>query len=74
MARCDRCNEVTDTTTGSYFDLAMICPACEQRERKHPRFKDAVAAENKALSHGDWKFKGIGFPGWPQPRRQRATA
>lgn len=62
MAVCDRCNCRTFTESMSYFNTDLICKECERREREHPAFEKARAAETKAVALGDWNFKGIGCP------------
>ena len=45
----------------SYFDTSMICMDCDEKERKHPRFKKAHDAEMNACKGGNYNFKGIGY-------------
>lgn len=59
---CDRCHRPTSETIMSKFDTAVICLACEEREREHPDFAKACAAEEAAVRSGDFNFPGIGLP------------
>jgi hypothetical protein len=62
VMRCERCGKKALSLTGSYFNTQMICPDCDDRERKHPRFKDAVAADEAACRQGNYNYSGIGLP------------
>jgi hypothetical protein len=46
----------------SYFNRDILCPPCKNKERKHPRFKEAYDAESAAVRAGDYNFPGIGRP------------
>ena len=46
----------------SLFNEQMICIACIATEQAHPRFDEAVAAEEAALRRGEFNFPGIGLP------------
>ena len=46
----------------SLFNEQMICIACIATEQAHPRFDEAVAAEEAAVRRGDFNFPGIGLP------------
>jgi hypothetical protein len=48
--------------TGSYFNTQRICADCSRREREHPQFEEARAAEEAAVRGGDFSFIGIGKP------------
>ena len=39
------------------------CMACKDKERTHPRYAEAVAAECDAVQRGNTNFLGIGKPG-----------
>src|SRR5205823_3034422 len=60
--KCQRCGQEAFASTMSRFNTEMICLACEQRERQHPDYPKAVAAEEEALKRGDLNFPGIGKP------------
>lgn len=62
MERCQRCHKETGITTMSIFNTQMICMDCEQKERAHPRFEEAMDAEMEALRSGNFNFPGIGKP------------
>lgn len=46
----------------SYFNKNLICMSCSERERNHPLFAAATAAEAAAFEAGDLKLPGIGCP------------
>ena len=58
---CDRCFKKTTTTTGSYFNLQMICMDCYETEKKNPRYEEARRIENEQVLKGNYNFKGIGL-------------
>jgi hypothetical protein len=59
---CDRCHQPTRSTIMSYFNTDSLCSACTDRERAHPRFKEAQEAEERACREGNFNFAGIGLP------------
>ena len=60
---CDRCGgETHGKTIMSMFNQDVICTDCKDREKAHPKYKDAVEADNTAIKSGDYNFKGIGLP------------
>lgn len=60
MSTCDRCGKEAFALTGSYFNMEMICLACDKEEREDPRFEEARRAEHEAVRRGDFNFRGIG--------------
>lgn len=61
--KCDRCKKETMSYILSFFNLDMICSDCKEKEKAHPDYAKAVAAENEAVRNGDAMFPGIGKPG-----------
>lgn len=62
QSHCDRCGRSLENgRTMSRFNTQCICLECEERERHHPRYQEAVEAERTALARGDTHFPGIGF-------------
>jgi hypothetical protein len=59
---CARCSLPLTVSVVSRFNTDVICLACEAKERAHPRYQEAVAAERTALQSGDRNFRGIGLP------------
>jgi hypothetical protein len=59
---CDRCRRTVMSLTGAYFNTQRICADCSRREREHPQFEEARAAEEAAVHGGDFSFIGIGKP------------
>ena len=53
----------------SVFNEQMICIACIATEQAHPRFPEALAAEEAAVRRGDMNFPGIGLPPDLEPPR-----
>lgn len=62
MSICDRCLKETRVTIMSKFNLDIICGDCKEKERAHPRYKEADAAEVQAVRGGERNFPGIGKP------------
>ena len=62
MRKCERCNKPTHYTSGSYFNLQMICSSCESKERKHPQFQHALDTETQEVLKGNLNFEGVGLP------------
>lgn len=61
MGRCERCREDTQICM-SYFSCEMICGECENKERQHPKYQEARAAEAECVKQGNYNFSGIGKP------------
>ncbi len=59
---CDRCKDKTLGVTMSRFNTDMICRDCEEKEKAHPDYGEAVWMEAQAVKHGDMNFPGIGKP------------
>lgn len=58
---CDRCGD-NPPVIMSKFNTQMCCDGCIDRERNHPMYPQAAAAELAALRGGDYNFPGIGLP------------
>jgi hypothetical protein len=59
---CPRCGGNTSGGSTSYFNTEHVCPDCIDRERAHPAFAQAQAAEEAAVRAGDFNFPGVGCP------------
>lgn len=59
---CERCRAITGVFTGSWFNTQQICLACAEKERAHPDYERARAAENEAVRAGNYNFPGVGLP------------
>jgi hypothetical protein len=46
----------------SYFNDDTICMECDDKERAHPKFKEALEADQRAVRAGNYNFAGIGKP------------
>lgn len=66
---CHRCGSDSQVHTMSKFDTALLCLTCDDEERRHPKYREAVEAEAAALKKGDFHFQGIGWPEKPKPVR-----
>lgn len=60
--RCERCFKETKTWKMSRFCTEQICMECEEKEKQHPLYKEAVRTELEAVKNGDYNFEGIGKP------------
>lgn len=49
----------------SKFNVDLICPQCDDDERRHPDYPLAAKAEMEAVQRGNYNFPGIGWPGPP---------
>jgi len=59
---CQRCKKQTIVTIMSMFNTDIICMDCEDKEKNHPDYEKAVAAEMASVRRGDVNFSGIGKP------------
>ena len=59
---CARCHKPANPHTMSQFNTDIICMACKEKERLHPKYREAADAEHVAIRGGDYNFKGIGAP------------
>jgi hypothetical protein len=60
---CQRCGKKPcGTWTCSMFNTQRICMECKAKERVHPRYREAVEADNEAIRTGNYRFPGIGLP------------
>lgn len=59
---CDRCREETVAKIMSQFNTEQICLQCKKKEEEHPKYEEALKAEQEAIQRGNLNFKGIGLP------------
>ncbi len=59
---CHRCGEETRCHTMSRFNTQELCMTCLEKEKKHPKYEEAAAAELRAVEAGNYNFPGIGKP------------
>ena len=59
---CDRCHKKTMSSTMSRFNTDNICEPCEDKEKAHPRYKEAREVELEHVKRGNYNFPGIGKP------------
>jgi hypothetical protein len=60
--KCARCKKEVSVHTMSRFNTDNCCIDCIEREKKHPKYQEALRAENAAVKMGDYNFPGIGCP------------
>jgi len=46
----------------SIFNVQMICPRCEKREKAHPQYASAKETEMQEVRKGNYNFPGVGLP------------
>ena len=59
---CQRCGKEALAHITSMFNTQIICIDCKEKERQHPLYEKAVAADTAAIRQGDYNFPGIGKP------------
>jgi hypothetical protein len=70
---CDRCGRQDTASVTSWFNTETICMECSRKEREHPLFPAAKAAEEAACARGDFNFPGIGLPDDLRPRKENES-
>jgi hypothetical protein len=58
---CPRCGGDAALSMMSMFNTDMCCLECIEKEKQHPKYKEAVAADEAAISKGDYNYAGIGW-------------
>lgn len=56
---CERCHKKTSVTTMSWLNDETICLDCDEKEKLHPRYKEAKAAELQQVQQGNYNYKGL---------------
>ena len=59
---CDRCHGHAVARIMSKFNTEMICMECKKKEKEHPSYKAADAAEIASVRSGNMNFPGVGKP------------
>jgi hypothetical protein len=59
---CGRCGAACTVKAPIAFNREWLCPACESREKEHPAYPAARAAEEAQVLAGNYKFAGVGCP------------
>jgi len=59
---CERCKKETTHTIMSLFNQEMCCKECIEKERAHPKFKEATSQQLEEMQKGNYNFSGIGLP------------
>lgn len=60
---CDRCGRDGLSGSMSTFNRDMICPPCEDAERRHPDYEYALSRETAQVIAGNYNYPGVGWPG-----------
>lgn len=60
--RCDRCGASARALRMSMFNTEMLCQPCLGKEKRHPKYEEARAAEKREIEQGNYNFPGIGKP------------
>lgn len=59
---CERCGApLNGVRTMSRFNTQTICIKCSEKEKIHPRYGEALKADNEAIRSGNLNFEGIGY-------------
>jgi hypothetical protein len=58
---CVRCH-TNKPCIMSRFNVDWICGECETKEKAHPEYPRAAAAELAAVKRGEYNYPGIGKP------------
>jgi hypothetical protein len=59
---CARCRKETRQTQMSRFNTDICCPDCIDKEKEHPKYREAADAELAEVKKGNMNFPGIGKP------------
>lgn len=62
IKKCERCHQHLSCWTMSWFNTQHICMKCAEKEKQHPKYKEAVQAIKEAETKGNMNFEGIGLP------------
>jgi len=61
---CDRCGgSLEKGRQMSRFNQDCLCMDCIKKEKQHPDYEKAAAAELAAVKGGNRDFAGVGWPG-----------
>ncbi len=59
---CDRCaGSLENGRIMSMFNNDCICMKCKDKEKEHPKYKDAQDADHAEIVKGNYNFAGIGY-------------
>lgn len=60
QTKCDRCGgSLEEGRTMSMFNTECICMKCKEKERKDPRYKEALEADMEQIKLGNYNYPGI---------------
>jgi len=59
---CWRCGKADGAFTMSRFNTDRICMNCQDLEKAHPKYQEAVNAELIQVQQGNYNYEGIGKP------------
>ena len=57
--KCHRCNEASGAYTMSFLNTQMICMECDEKEKEHPRYKEAKDEELRQVQAGNMNYGGL---------------
>jgi hypothetical protein len=57
--KCDRCGETNSAFMMSKLNTDNLCRKCIDKEKNHPRYKEASEAEHQAVVNGDYNYPGL---------------
>lgn len=57
--KCGRCGKVSDTLKMSMLNTDYCCSECIAKEKKHPRYQEAVEAERAEVLNGNYNYPGL---------------
>lgn len=57
--KCDRCKRTDVSLTMSRLNTDMCCPECLAKEKKHPRYQEALEAEMAEVRKGNYNYPGL---------------
>lgn len=66
--KCERCGGSLVNADGnkecitSMFNKERICMRCKERERAHPKYREALETERAQVMMGNREYDGIGCP------------
>lgn len=60
--KCSRCVKQAHPYIMSMFNRDVLCMDCLDKEKKHPKYLQAVQIEADHVRNGNFNFPGIGKP------------
>ena len=57
--KCSRCGAPLTTRMMSRMNEDVLCMACAEEEKKHPRYPEAARAELEQVKAGNYNYPGL---------------